>query len=109
MATAFKNKILTEIGSTETTVLEVDSGARATVVGFSITNLTEGVVIVSVYVTDDTDVKGHFVKNTAIPGNQSLRVVNNGEKLMLPGSNKISIKANQENAVDVVLSYVEIV
>ena len=109
MATAFKNKVLTNIGSTEVDIVEVGASARATVVGFSVTNLTEGVVIVSVYVTDEFDTKAHFVKNLAIPGNQSLRVVNNGEKLMLPGNNKISIKANQTNAVDVILSYVEII
>ena len=39
----------------------------------------------------------------------SLRAINGGEKLILPQSNSLFVTADQDDAVDVILSYVEIV
>ena len=39
----------------------------------------------------------------------SLRAINGGEKLVLPGNNEVVVTADQDDAVDVILSYVEIV
>lgn len=109
MASNFKNKVGTNIGTTPVTLLAVGSSARVTVIGLSLTNLTEGVVVASVLVTDELNNTGHYIKNVPIPPNQSLRVVNGGEKLILAASNSIEVVANQSASLDVILSYVEIV
>jgi hypothetical protein len=109
MATNFKNKVGTNIGTTPVTLVTVGGAAKVTVIGMSLTNLTDGVVVASVMVTDELNNTGHYVKNVPIPANQSLRIINGGEKLILAPDNSISIVANQDSALDVIVSYVEIV
>ena len=74
-----------------------------------ITNLTEGVVVASVTVTDETATTGHFIKNVPIPPNQSLRLINGGERMIMGANNSLGVVANQDSALDVIVSYVEIV
>ena len=81
---------------------------NATIVGLSLTNLTDSFVYVSVLVDDDTSVQGHFMKDVLLPSNTSLRAVNGGEKLILAPSNKLSVKSSVSDSIDVLLSYVEI-
>ena len=80
---------------------------RATIVGLSLTNLTDSFVYVTVLVDDDTSVQGHYMKDVLVPANTSLRAVNGGEKL-IQHPNKLSVKASVSDSVDVLLSYVEI-
>ena len=109
MATLFKNKVINNIGVVPVDVYETDASTRATVIGMSLTNLTQSFVYVDVLIQDDTSVTGYYLKETLLPANTSLRVVNQGEKLIVAPSNKVQIRANIDDAVDVVLSFVEIV
>jgi hypothetical protein len=108
MATNFRNKVGANIGTTPVTLVTAGASSKITIIGFSLTNLTEGVVVASVSVTDDTATTGHYIKNVPIPPNQSLRIVNGGEKLILAPTNSIAVVANQSSALDVIISYVEI-
>jgi hypothetical protein len=109
MATNFKNKVSPNIGITPVDVITVSPAAKLTIIGLSLTNLTEGVVVVSVQITDADSVTGYYVKNVPIPSHQTLRVVNGGERLILAGNNILTIVSLQEDAVDAIVSYVEIV
>jgi hypothetical protein len=109
MATNFRNKVLKEVGTTETNIITASELSRITVIGLSVANLTEGTVIVSVTVTDDLGTKGHYVRNAPLAPHQSMRLVNGGEKLVLPPNNSLDISTNFPNSVDVVASYVEII
>ena len=109
MATNFKNKISPNIGTTPIDVITVPPAARLTVIGLSLTNLTEGVVVVSVKLTDADSITGYYVKGVPIPAHQTLRVVNGGEKLIMAGNNILTVESLQEDAVDAIVSYVEIV
>lgn len=109
MASFFRNKVLTEIGTTQETALETASNARMTIIGLSLANLTDGLVLVDVQVEDDSAVKGYYAKQLVIPPNSSLRLVNGGEKLILANSNKLFITSNLDSSVDAVISYVEII
>jgi hypothetical protein len=109
MATNFKNKVSPNIGVTPVDVITVSPAAKLTIIGLSLTNLTEGVVVVSVKVTDADSVTGHYIKNVPIPAHQTLRVVNGGEKLIMAGNNILTIVSLQEDAVDAIVSYVEII
>jgi hypothetical protein len=108
MATNFKNKVLADVGTSPQVLVTAGSTAKITVIGLSITNITDGVVLASLQLTDDLGTSGYFIRNVPIPPNQSLRVINGGEKLILAPNNIISIVADQNNALDVIASYVEI-
>lgn len=109
MATFFRNTVTKEIGTIPVRVLETGSTARATVIGFSIANLTENVVTISVLLQDDTSVTGYYAKDLILPSQSSLRIVNGGEKLILAPSNQLYVVSNTSNSVDAILTYVEIV
>jgi hypothetical protein len=110
MATLFKNKLYSEIGTSNTTVLTTGANAKTTVIGLSLTNLTDSIVLSSIQIQDtilgDT---AYYTKDVLIPPNQSLRVINGGEKLVLGPSTNINIQCNTADALDLVMSYVEIV
>ena len=109
MANFFRNKVIKEVGTTSIEMLRLPDNSRATVIGMSISNLTEGNVLVSVEVEDDNGTTGFYVKDVLVPTNTTLKALNGGEKLILAPENAIFIRSNQDDSVDVVLSYVEIV
>ena len=108
MATEFKNKVTKNVGVLPVEIITVGPSARATIIGMSLTNLTDSFVYASVYVEDDTSVSGYYLKDTLLPANTSLRVVNQGEKLILAPDNKILVSSSIDDSIDVVMSYVEI-
>lgn len=109
MATLFKNSIIKNVGTEPVQMYEVSPAGRTTVIGLSLTNLTEAIVFVDVLIKDDTSVEVYYVKEAAIPANSSLRAVQQGEKLILDGGNAISVRSDLDDSVDAVLSYVEVV
>ena len=109
MATLFKNKVVNAVGVLPVDIYEADASTRATVIGLSLTNLTQSFVYVNVLIQDDTSVTGYYLKETLLPANTSLRVVATGEKLIVAPSNKIQIQSSVDDSVDCVMSFVEIV
>lgn len=110
MATFFKNKLEAGIGTTETTVLTTLSNARTTVIGLSLTNMTSEAVLASVKISDTiANTSAYYIRNVIVPANQSLRVVNGGEKLVLGPSTEVDVQANVDASLDLVMSYVEII
>ncbi len=109
MASFFRNAVLTEVGTTPVTALETASNTRMTVIGMSLANLTEGLVLVDVRLEDDTTTVGYYAKQISIPPNSSLRLINGGEKLILAESNKLYINSNVADSLDVIISYVELI
>lgn len=109
MATFFRNSLVKNIGVVPITAVTTGTNARATVIGLSLANLKEHVVTASVTVSNGTGAGTYYIKDVSIPPNSSLRVINGGEKLMLSTSNSISISSDQEDALDAIVSYVEII
>ena len=89
-------------------LLETVLNSRITVIGFSLANLTDGVILVSVEVQDESSTVGFYAKDLILPPNTSLRVLNGGEKLILAPNNVLYVSSNTDNSVDVVISTVEI-
>ena len=108
MATTFKNKVVANIGTDRTEVLATNDNARVTVVGFSLANLTEGVILVDIELQDEDSVTGYYAKELIVPPNTALRVLNGGEKLILTPNNNMYVSANTDDCVDCILSTVEI-
>ena len=114
MATNFKNVLKSGLGTVESTILTTGANAKTTIIGLSLSNLTSGIVLANIKLTDPTGnagspVTAYFVKEIIIPPNQSLRIVNGGEKLVLGPSTTIKMSANFDDSLDLVMSYVEIV
>ena len=108
MTTNFKSKLVNELGSTPVEVLSSSPTAVTTVIGLSLTNLTDSIILSSVSLTNLAGTTAYFIRNVIIPPNQSLRVINGGERLVLEASTSLSVEASADNSLDVVLSYVEI-
>ena len=109
MATFFRNKIVKSVGVVPVEIIEVPAGSKVTAIGLSVANLLDGNTRVSITIKDDTSVTGFYVKDVMIAPNASLRAINGGEKLVLLAANIVYVTADQNDAVDVILSYVEIV
>ena len=109
MATIFKNKVIKDVGALPIVAIETDSATRATIIGLSLANLTANAVNASVLVSDDTSVTGYFMKEVMIPANTSLRALSAGEKLILAPTNQLLIQSDQDDSLDAVISYVDIV
>lgn len=109
MATLLKNKLLANIGNTETLILTTGSSTRVTVIGLSLTNITDAMVLASIRIVDTvTTDAAYYIRNVIIPPHQSLRVVNGGEKLVLSQSMSVYVQTNTESSIDLVMSYVEL-
>tara|TARA_B110000503_G_scaffold66683_1_gene104647 strand:- start:2516 stop:2845 length:330 start_codon:yes stop_codon:yes gene_type:complete len=109
MATQFRNKVIKEVGPVPILALETDAATRSTIIGLNMANLTDFIVYASVLIHDDTSVEGYFMKNVMVPPNSSLHALAAGEKLILAPSNQLYLVADQDEALDVVISYVDIV
>lgn len=109
MATVFKNVLTTELGTTPTTVLSTNPTATTTVIGMSLTNTTAGTIQISVQITDNVvESTAYFVRNIIVPSNNSVRLINGGERLVLGPDTELILTSNTEASVDAVISYVEI-
>ena len=113
MATIFRNKLQSEIGISEIEVIDVSTNSRVTVIGMSVTNLTGGIVLATIRVENTTasspNDSAYYIKDVVVPPNQSLRVINGGEKLVLAGDMKVYVKSNVASSLDFIASYVEII
>jgi hypothetical protein len=109
MPTIFKHAVNTEIGTIPVDVLQIPPGVRATVIGLNLANVTDfDVVNVNVFVVDESSTQAHYVRGLVIPPNTSVKVVTQGEKLILPASSGIRIVSDTPSSVDTTISYVEI-
>lgn len=109
MPTVFKHAVNTDIGTTPVDVLQIPAGVRATVIGCNLANTTDyDAVNVNVYVVDENSTTAHYVRGLNIPPNTSVKVVTQGEKLILPETAGIRIESSVESSIDSVISYVEI-
>ena len=109
MPTLFRHAITTSVGTTPVDVLQIPEGVRATVIGCNIANVTDyDTVVVNMYVIDDNSTQATYVRGLVIAPNTSVKVITQGEKLILPATSGIRIETDTENSVDVTISYVEI-
>lgn len=109
MANFFRNKVIKNVGTELSEVVRIPNNSRATVIGLSMANLTENPILVSVHVEDHEETLGFYIKEVIVAAHTTLKVLNGGEKLILAPDNALFVSASQDNCVDVVLSYVEIV
>jgi hypothetical protein len=109
MPTTFKHAVNTGIGTSPVDVLQTPIGYRITVIGCNLANTTDyDVCVVDVYVVSEDSVEAVYIKGLPIPPNSSVKLITNGEKLILPETAGLRIVSDTETSVDAVVSYVEI-
>jgi hypothetical protein len=108
MPTIFKHAVNTSLGTTPTDVLQVPVGFRATVIGLNLVNVIDDVVVVNIFVIDENSTQAYYAKDIIIPPNTTLKVITQGEKLILPETSGIRLVSNKENSIDSTISFVEI-
>jgi hypothetical protein len=59
-------------------------------------------------VASSPNASAYFIKEVVLPPNQSLRIINGGEKLVLGGDMKVYVNSNTAASIDLIASYVEI-
>ena len=109
MPTVFKHSLVTQIGTVPTDVVTVGAGVRATVIGCNLANVTEyDTVIADIQVIGADTTVSYYVKGLAIPPNTAVKVITQGEKLILPETTGLRVTTNTSDSIDVTVSYVEI-
>lgn len=109
MPTTFKQASRSSIGTTPIDVLTIPVGFSATVIGCNIANITEyDTVNVDVYVTGSDSVDTFFVRGITIAPNSAVKIITNGEKLILPQNCGLRIVSDVADSVSTIVSYVEL-
>lgn len=109
MPTVFKHSLVTEVGTVPTDLVGIGAGVRATVVGCNLANRTDyDTVVADVLVVGSDTTVSYYIKGVVIPPNTSVKVVTQGEKLILPELTGLRLVTDIENSIDATVSYVEI-
>lgn len=109
MPTTFKQAAEGSIGTTPVDVLTVGVGFTVTVIGCNLANITEyDTVNVDVFVSNVDSVDTLYVKGLTIPPNSAVKIITNGEKLIIPQDGSLRIVSDTADSVSAVVSYVEL-
>ena len=96
-------------GNIVNTVISTNASATTTVIGLSLTNTTSEMTLATIQLQDTiAGTTAYYISNAIVPAYQSLRVVTNGEKLILGPSTNMFITTSTQQSIDVVISWVEI-
>jgi len=109
MPTVFKHSLVTQVGTTPTDIVEIGLGVRATVIGCNLANVTDyDTVVADLQVVGADTTVSYYVRGLIIPPNTSVKVVTQGEKLILPETTGLRLVSDTPDSLDATVSYVEI-
>lgn len=109
MPTIFKHSLVTQIGTEPTDVVEIGGGVRATVIGCNLANVTDyDTIVANVQVVGADTTVSYYIKGLAIPPNTSVKLITQGEKLILPENTNLRITSDTADSLDATVSFVEI-
>jgi hypothetical protein len=108
MPTVFRHAVNTGIGTTPVDVVQIPPGVRSTVIGLNLVNTSSTVITTSVFVVDASSTTAYYAKNLIIAPDTTLKVITQGEKLILPELSGLRVVSSDENSIDSTVSYVEI-
>lgn len=108
MATTLKTRVTNNIGTSPIDVLQTGPTNRATLIGCNLANIINDPITVDIFVVDDASTVGYFIRGIIIPANTSLKVITNGEKLILGPSCSFRVVSNTDASLDIIISYADI-
>jgi hypothetical protein len=109
MASFFRTKVSKDIGTVPVDVLVTVSNNRFTVIGCNLANTTDEVIVVDILVEDVLAVPAYYIKQLTVDPYTSVKVITNGEKLILAENCKLTIVSDTDASIDAVISYAEII
>ena len=96
-------------GTIVNTLLSTNASATTTIIGLSLTNTSSELTLVTIQLQDTlAGTTAYYISNALVPAYQSLRVVTNGEKLILGPSTNMFVTTSIPQSIDSVISWVEI-
>jgi hypothetical protein len=105
--TTLRTKTQTNIGLTPINVL-APTTTSCTIIGCNLANITDDDVIIDIKIIDAGSVSAYYIKQLVIPPYNSVKVITNGEKLIIAQNYKLQIVCDTANGIDAVISYAEI-
>lgn len=108
MTTYFRTTAQTNIGTTPIDMLVTSPSNIYTIIGLNLANITDNDVIVDVTITDAVPRTAFYIKQLIIPPYTSAKLVQQGEKIILSNSCKLTISCDTANGIDAIASYAEI-
>ena len=114
MANEFRNRTLTGVGTSATTLYATPDGKTSIVLELDLANTTSNVVEASVELLDYSDASGsgvgtnwkHIVKNAPVPSGGSLMVIA-GQKIVLEAGDKVRVTSSAASVMDAVAAILE--
>jgi len=102
--TAFKLKPTGSIGTSGVSVLDGTAGNSTTIIGLTVSNITNGIILVDVYITRaGTDY--YLLKGTDLLPGRSVVPSGADQKLVLESGDSLKVKSSVAASVDVLASY----
>jgi hypothetical protein len=108
MASAFKSKISTAIGTSLATVYTVPAVTTATVIGMSVANVSASPITVDVQLVKGGVTVAYLVKGAPIPVGSSLVVVGGDQKVVAETTDLIKVISSVAASADAILSVLEL-
>jgi hypothetical protein len=109
MPTVFKHSLVTQVGIVPTDIVIIGGGVRSTVIGCNLANVTDyDTVVADLQVVGADTTVSYYVRGLVIPPNTSVKVVTQGEKLILPEGTALRLTSDTADSIDATVSYVEI-
>lgn len=108
MANTFNNNAITSVGTTPTELYSTGAATKATVIGINIANILTQTVTCDIILENELSQAFFIVKGAVIPAGSSLAAIGGDQKLALTGNNRILINADNPNAIDGIISVLEI-
>lgn len=109
MPTVFRHSLVTEVGVIPTDIVTVEAGVRATVIGCNLANRTDyDTVVADLQVIGADTTVSYYIRGLVIPPNTSVKVITQGEKLILPETTGLRLVCDTPDSIDATVSYVEI-
>ena len=114
MANEFRNRTLTGVGTSATTLYATPDGKTSIVLELDLANTTSSVVEATVELLDYSDATGggvgtnwkHIVKNAPVPAGGSLMVIA-GQKIVLEAGDKVRVTSSAASVMDAVAAILE--
>jgi len=104
MAQDFRNVLNRNVGTGAATLLS--AGDYDAVIGIRVCNILTNAITVDVYIVKGGD-NYYIAKTVSIPPAASIELIQGGSKIVVESGDVITAVASENNAADIVLSYVD--
>jgi hypothetical protein len=108
MANRFNNNTVSGIGTSVTEVYATGASKKATVIGINLANKLITTITASIFFENAAAQQVYIVKDVVIPAGNSLAAIGGDQKLVLVENNRMLVSSSDADAVDVIVSVLEI-